>query len=166
MSLHKFVAWVHVNDFSSWVGFTKESLQPYQSVEMTFYGENYEIYYDAWQNLPAHKKMIWVHITFNKTQEYDSHINEEIEGKFIGTIQVAVDENSMPLSKKEPDKIAKVWVNVRLPMSMFPILASFQNQSIKVETAHVSKDGFYEHETADNVIALVRAIEFYSSSNR
>jgi hypothetical protein len=166
MSLHNFVAWVRIDHFSAWVGFTKKSLEPFQDLEMELYGENFKIEYDGWQKLPPHKKMIWLHISFAQEQECDSDINEEIDGKFIGTIQLALDDNHMRVSRKEPGKIAKVWVNIRLPMSMFPIVASMKDQSIKVQTAHVSKEGFYNHEGLDDVVALVRAIEFWSSSNK
>jgi hypothetical protein len=146
-----------------WTGFTRRTHQPYISPNIELYGEHFNIQYDEWKNLPKHKKMVWVNIEFTKDEE-DLRVHVDEEGEvYIGTIRLALDDNMFPESEDEPKKEAKVWIDVKLPLSRFPFIVSVAQGGVMVETAHYPKDKLPDSDELDSNVSVVRAIRFFNN---
>ncbi len=163
MELGKLTAWVHMTESEVWTGFYRRTHQPYIDTEIELYGEHFNIQYDEWKNLPKHKKMVWVKIEFTENEEDLRVYVDEEEGVYIGTIRLAFEDNMFPESKKEPEKIAKVWINIKLPLSRFPFIVSVAQGGVMIETAHYPKDKFPDSDELESAVAVVRAIRFFNN---
>jgi hypothetical protein len=163
MELGQFTAWVHMTESEVWTGFTKRTHQPYINTEIELYGEHFDIQYDEWKNLPKHKKMVWVHIGFTENEEVLREYVDEEGGVYIGDIRLAFEDDMFPESKEEPEKIAKVWINIKLPLSRFPFVVSAAQGGVMIKTAHYPKNKFPNSDDLESSVAVVRAIRFFNN---
>jgi len=163
MKLGQLTAWVHMTESEVWTGFTRSTHQPYIAPNIELYGEHFEIQYDEWKNLPKHKKKVWVNIEFTEDEEdLRAYVDEE-GGIYIGTIRLAFDDNMSPESENEPRKIARVWINVTLPLSRFPFIVSVAQGGVMVKTEHYPKDRLPDSDELDSAVSIVRAIRFFNN---
>ncbi len=163
MELGQLTAWVHMTESEVWTGFYRRTHQPYIDTEIELYGEHFNIQYDEWKNLPKHKKMVWVNIEFTENEEDLRVYVDEEEEVYIGSIHLAFEDDMFPESENEPKKIAKVWINIKLPLSRFPFIVSVAQGGVMIETTHYPKDKFPDSDELESAVAVVRAIRFFNN---
>jgi len=94
------------------------------------------------------KAEAYIQIEFKEYQQQDN-CYEDGETKYIGDIRL-----------REEATEVQTFVNITLPLSIFPILKSMKGENITFDTTHDMVNNPSRRQKADNIVALVKRAYF------